>query len=899
MSTGGRRRSPGRHEALVLLGRRSDLLRLQGQADLPYRFLSIFDGDLESTAGGSGDSELDGLLERHSVVGIEAEFLTSSSTDDASVQRYRDNLAQKLAARRVALLVVLRDQDLAKGVAETIFVVRGSSGGLSVSCEPGRDSLRDWQAAAASARLQIDLEFDEARDCACVRVSSREGVPVLAARDRRGNVAESLELRPEGPPEHAQLRSRWFSLDLARRPDATMGQVLADCAQRQERESLERVFAAWSDASARMQADTQALTRLELVLVATRAIAKEDRERIRPFENCARIWVMTDRLRAGEGHQVLVRARHIWPDAVGTLLARLCVDEEKDSKRGSIYAWRSFVCGISADLARIEELRVAHTTRILEASEKAEDVPKVERRGPFQALETKLPLTDPTQPSLDWDRGDARLAVGTYCAEERWVAEHRQAGTHLGVERVRLAKPKKGDDTSAAPDSEDPERKYSEAYWAKVHSSSGALRTLAGARLFLPDPDQNLRNTIPANNEAWLNKVLAARRILARDREHLLHATEEFERAYRFHVAIGWRVFIGSVVAAYAGFLALNVLRVLMIFSSGTWSNGLAIFALALLGGWCGALLPAHVERQRGRSAATALANQLSGVDNQYQKGLTDTHTLFRTAENVRQTIRITALQRRTTLLAERAWTIVCRSRDDVARDFERRKLLGSATSGVDTTERLWLEDWREWRKAAVIRPTYSHDLNRPNSGSWDETFRSVEIEFQMSWKEQLEREDFHKTGFLRASVLDRLVRELADRVGSRIEEELLKQAEENSSVAANPIEEETWLEGILRAMGKDVRHHALLSVLDDGSVAQRARGEYRYFHRESSLAESTIEKLKERTSLEPKRVPVKSLPLGGFAMLFHEVPVKWNEQLSFAILDDGYEPLPCAELTE
>ena len=894
MSTGGRHRSPGRHEALVLLGRRSDLLHLQGQADLPYRFLSIFDGDLESTAGGSGDSELDGLLERHSVVGIEADFLVSSSTDDAPVQRYRDNLAQKLAARRVALLVVLRDQDLAKGVAETSFVVRGSSGGLSVSSEPERQSVRDWQAAATSARIQIDLELDEARGLACFLVSSREGVPVLAARDRRGNLAELLELRQEGPPEHARLRSRWFSLDLARRPDATMGQVLADCAQRQERESLERVFAAWRDASARMQGDTQALTRLELVLVATRAIAKEDRERIRPFENYARTWVMTDRLRAGEGHQVLVRARHIWPDAVGTLLARLCLDEEKDSKRGSIYAWRSFVCGISADQAWIEKLRAAHTTSILEALDEAEVAPLVQRIGPFQPLNTRW--VRPSSPNSD--PSNARVVAISDCAEGPWVAEHRQAGTQLGVERVKLATPEKGNDTSAAPDAQDPERRYSDDYWAKVHSSPGALRTLAAARIFRPDPDQDLRNTIPANNEAWLKKVLAARRRLARDREHLLHATEELHRAQRFHVAIGWRVLIGSVVAAYAGFLALNVLRVLMTFSSGTWSTGIVIFALALLGGWCGALLPAHVERQRWRAATAALANQLSGVDNQHQEAVAETHALFRTGENVRQTIRITALQRRTTLLAERAWKIVCDSRDEVAREFQRRKLLHRATSGVDTTDRLWLEDRREWRKATVIRPTYTHDLDRPSSGSWEEAFRAVKIDFKKQWTEGLEREDPHKTGFLRASVLDKLVRELADKVGSRIEEVLLEQAEEKSSVAANPIEEQTWLEGILRALGKDASLHALLSVLDDGSAAQRGRGEYRYFHRDFSLAKSTIDKLGERISPKSKPVIVESLPLGGFAMLFHEVPLKWNE-LSLALRDDEHEPLPDAEATE
>lgn len=882
----GASQKPVRDDALVLLGRRSDLLQLQGQADLPPRFLAVFEGGLEATAGDAELADFDRLLRRHHVVGLDADLLVAAAGDDGRATRYRDNLGQKLASRRVALLAVLREGDFARQRHDASFLRRGDSIGVEVPCEPSRHTLADWRAAAAQGGLRVEVEVDEAGDRACLLVSGPTRSPLVGARDRRGKLVELLEFACEGPVDSTRLRSRWFARSLAQRADVTMAELLADCAQRQERESLERLLGAWRGATARMQADTRAMAQLELVVVATRPVATDDRERIEGFQGVARTWVMTDRLRVGGDHRTLVRSCHVWPDAVAALLARLCLGEREPGARG-MFAWRSFVCGIAADPARVEALRDAETKAILDAADEAPGGLSIARKGPFEPIQAEWGVERASPSVVDWDAGGGAAAVSRDCGESVWVADHRVAGAELAAKRAKLGKAMLGDAT-------DPERVYSQQYWAQIHRSPGLLRVYGTAKLFRA-PSDPWHERIPAHLKEWREDVLRARRELAVEREKLAHAAEEFDRARRFHVALAWRVTIAAAVSAYAGFLGLYVLRVLLTFSASTWSTGVTIFALAVAGGWFGAFLPALVERNRGQAAARALAKQLDDVDGLHKKAVKETHEVFRDAEDVRQTIRITSVQRRTTLLAERAWSIVRDARDAVAREFERRKQLGAKVAQVDELERLAIEDRRDWRLASVVRPVYEHGRDMPDRAVWDAAFADVATAFRREWQTRLEVEDPYLTGFLRAAALQQLVRDLADMVGARIEQELLRQAERNCESAGGSVQPQTWADRIVAAVGLDADHHAMLSVLDDGA-AQRTPGAYHLFRRDGELALDVCQRLKgvRQGFAGGPAIVVDGVPLGGFAMLFHEVPLAWRG-LDFALDESATQDLPGA----
>lgn len=861
-------------DALVLLGRRSDLLRLQGQADLPARFLAVYEGGLEATAGDADQADFDRLVRRHRVVGLDAELLAGTEGEDLRTRRYRDNLVQKLAARRVALLTVLGEAEAVARDAVVSFVRRGDSGGITVTCQPERQSIDDWRAAAAEVGLRIDVDLDAASDLACFVVTAADGSPMVAARsrdrDRTGDLVELLAFASEGDPDESRLRSRWFAAAHVRRSDGKMAAVLADCARRRERESLDLVLRSWREALASMQADTRALVQLELIVVATRPIAIDDQQRIAGCRDIARAWVMTDRLRAGGDRRTLVRSCHVWPDAVAALLARLCLDRPEPGARG-LFAWRSFVCGIAADASRIEAIRDRETRAILDRAEEAPDGLAIQRKGPFEPLEAKWLVDRADPPAIDWDEGGGGRVVDAACAESAWVADHREAGARLGIERAKLGKALLGD-------AADPERVYSQHYWTQVHRSPGMLRVFGTERLFRADPATRLHERIPAHLAEWRDDVLGARRALARGREDVRQAAEEFDRARRFHVALPWRILVGSAVASYAGFLALNVLRVLLTFGAAEWSTGITIFAAAVVGGWAGALLPAWVEHGRGRAAAVALTNRMREVVAQHRDAVAETHEVFRDAEGVRQTIRITSVQRRTTLLAERAWSIVSRAREEVAAAYERRKLLGGKAGGVDESERLAAEDRREWRSASVVRPVYEHGRDMPDGAVWSAAFADVATAFRREWQERMEAEDPYCTGFLRVAVLTKLVHDLADLVSARIERELLLQAERNAIAGGGAIGPQAWVERIAGAIGRDADQHAMLSVLDDGS-AQRTSGVYRMYRRDTALAADVCRRLaaaRPGFASGPMTL-VEAMPLGGFAMLFHEVPLAWQ----------------------
>jgi len=425
-------------DALALLGRRSDLLQLQGQADLPARFFAVFEGGLEATAGSDESGDLERMFARNRVVGIDADLLFELPDDDARVRRYRDNLVQKLAARRVGLLAVLRDSEFSQQSLFVSFLRHGDSGGVAVGCQPAKQGLAEWQQALERAGFLLVVECDEGKELARLVFAARDGSPLVGARDSApGNLVELLELSSFGQPDESRLRSRWFSLDVLRREGAKVADLLADCARLQEQESLMRVLEAWSHAKARMQEDTRSLTQLEVLVVATRPIGPLDQEHIAKFRDVARIWMMTERLRVAGDNRTRMRARYVWPDAVSALLARLCLGNREASARG-MFAWRSFVCGIAVDPKGFEKLRAEETQRILESAGPSDQELTIERKGPFEPLETEWRVDREPPDSLSWDDGSAVALVDQRCSETTWREEHRKAGAALGKERMKL-----------------------------------------------------------------------------------------------------------------------------------------------------------------------------------------------------------------------------------------------------------------------------------------------------------------------------------------------------------------------------------------------------------------------------------------------------------------------------
>jgi hypothetical protein len=427
-----------------------------------------------------------------------------------------------------------------------------------------------------------------------------------------------------------------------------------------------------------------------------------------------------------------------------------------------------------------------------------------------------------------------------------------------------------------AADARDPERVFSQQYWQRVQRSPGHLRVYGSARLFRAD--FTIQQKVEEHRTEWREEVLERRRTLAREREEALHHAEELDRARTFHVPIAWRMLIGSAVAVYSGFLALNVLRVMLTFDAGAWATGVWVFGAALVGGWVGAFLPAWVERSRGIRAAHRLSVEIADVDRAHREAVKDTHEVFRDAEDVRQTIRITSVHRRTTLLAERAWSIVREAREEVAREFERRKLLGEqASPGADSAERLAAEDLREWRSAAVLRPVEGAHLGVKDEQKWKSIFDEVFHEFRRAWATGLSEEDPYCTGFLRVAVLKRLVEQLAAMVSDRIEAQLLADAQAESQRFGSTCNASLWVNKMEAAVGFDAAAHSMLTVLDDGA-AQRTSGYYRVYRRaRMPLAEEVsrgLSKLRQGFA-EVRPMDVDALPLGGFVMVFHEVPLR------------------------
>jgi hypothetical protein len=868
VSVGPENLDAGRAE-MVLLARPDDLRTLHACADLPAHFLTVFSGGLYDTAEKQAPGDLVRLWKRYDVVGLDVGLLESSRTSSRREQHYLVNLSQMLAKRRVVLLAVLRDLEIRPGASHLTFLRARQVAGPAVVCRPADQTLGDTMGAFGSDGLVVKLEekklaggLTEAR----LRVMNQRSDGPLVAAKCTGvcDLAALLEFEPDGE----DLVSRWFDGKLSGK-HVPLVDVLQDCAERQEHAMLEQIVSVWLGAEERMQDDTQRFTHFELVVVATRAITQADRALLDRFQKRGRVWLMTDRLRAGGDMRQVVHAVYVWPDAVASLLARLALTSPAESERG-YYSWRSFTFGARSDQRSLELLREHKTTELLEEVQEEPARPTVELVGPFEPIQAAWAVKRPQieDGAVDWDKPAKLATAEARVSEQRWCDDHREAGDDLGDRRMNLGR-------LAADPAEDPERQFSQNYWSMIHQGPGVLRRFAAGRHLRGEVD--VLGEMRKHHALW-QAQLDGRRTAAQEREQLLQRSEEVDRAYEFHLGVVPRLVIGAVVSLFVGFLCLNVIRVLVLISPTTWFTGALMFLLALLGGFAGALFPAWRERRRGQVAAAALDRHLAAVDQQHRELVAEGYELGKSAESLRQILRVEALRKRTVLLAERAWSIVREARDDVARQFQQRKLFKGPVAAAGSTEALAGEDRREWRLSAVIQPGSSVALDLESSEAAD-AFQAVWRDFLSEWRSDLAEEDPLETGFLRASVLQQLVFRLSDHVAAQVEREVLLQLDRQ--VTEQDVKLTDWVEPFRAAIGPDLTFGAMQSVLYEGNVEDY--GSYRWLYRDEKFARELLSELQQKLPTEFGRVEVseepfgRSLPLGGFAVLFHELEVHWG----------------------
>lgn len=868
MSVGSENLDAGKAE-MVLLARQEDLRTLHACADLPAHFLTVFSGGLYDTAEKQAPDDLVRLWSRYDVVGLDVGLLERSRESSRREQHYLVNLSQMLAKRRVVLLAVLRDLEIRPGTCHLTFLRARQVAGPAIVCRPADQTLGDTMAAVGSDGLAVKLEkkklpggVSEAR----LRVVNQRGDGPLVAAKCTGvcDLAALFDFEPDGE----DLVSRWFDGKLSGK-QVRLVDVLQDCAERQEHAMLQQIVSVWLDAEGRMQEDTQSFTQFELIVVATRAFTLADRVLLDRFQERGRVWLMTDRLRAGGDMRQVVRAVYVWPDAVASLLARLVLSSPAESARG-YYSWRSFTFGARSDQKGLELERERKTTELLEEVQEEPTRPTVELVGPFEPIQEVWAVDRPEieDGAVDWDRPAKMATVEARVSEQRWRDDHREAGDDLGDRRMNLGRV----ETDPA---EDPERQFSRSYWSMIHQSPGVLRRFAEGRHLRGETD--VLGEMRKHHALW-QAQLDGRRAAAEEREGLLQRSEEVDRAYEFHLGVMPRLVIGAIVSLFVGFLCLNVIRVLVLISPATWFPGACMFLLALLGGLAGALVPAWLERRSGQVAAAALDRKLAGVDQRHRELVADGYELGKGAESLRQSLRVEALRKRTVLLAERAWSIVREARDDVARQFQQRKLFEGVVAAAGSSEALAVEDRREWRRSAVIQPGAPVTLDLESSDAAG-AFADVWRDFLSEWRKDVAEEDPLETGFLRAVVLQQLVFRLSDHVAAQVEREVLLQLDRQ--VRGEEVRLEDWVEPFREAIGPDLTFGAMQSVLYEGDVEDY--GSYRWLYRDEAFARGLLNELQRRLPTEFGRVAVseepfgRSLPLGGFAVLFHELEVHWG----------------------
>lgn len=877
--------------AAVFVGGLEDLREFGARADVPARFYGRYEGNLDFTASAEGKDGLDAHLANHQVVGLDTELLRSKPEDAPREVRYRRNLAQKLAARRVVGLWVLRS--IEPGEARTTWIFnrtpKSRMAEVSVTFVPSKITLGGLIDLLRGHGLTLRVEPSPAGQRLVIGWS--DGTEMVLPRESGYGLLGLFDLGIE----HHNLVSRrvdaipWS----AETPLLLIAQAMRVSEEAERLHDLVQIMVQVRDS---MQVDTRQRGSLELVLVATREMLASDHavldaalQASAGLQSAVRIWLMTETLRAGADLQTRVTAKYVWPDAVSFLLGRLVyVPIAQDRSAGGFYAWRSIGFGPRFDVLEMERLRDAAMQRILEDTSTPSQPPKLEPKGPFTPLEKGIATPKRELIALSWGDGQHDRIVGQATAERTWVADYQQFGAQLAQRRAVLAQAGTKGDThdSVAIDHRDPEGAYARLFWQQVRASPGVLRTLANGQNFRAQ--RPFVDWIRSQLSSWNEAVLASRRRLALSREQALQHAEEVERARRFHLSLGWRVGIATSVAIFAGYLSLSLLNVLTTLSAGTWITGAWIVLAAFVGAWCGALVPMWLERKAGERASIAIDGAQTDVHDDHCKTSVSTYDLVVDADHLRQELRKAAVQNRTAQLANRAWTIVKSTRQVIAEEIAKQKLITHPELLIDQHERLSNEDRNNWRTNALIRPEGILQRNVYQSGTskttsaWDEAVADVRREFNVSWRAGLEAEDRFANGFLRKHVLEQLVRELSTDLVRKLQNHLLSIASaacESGDVyhEGRKLTVDVWHAMLLARIGTWLSQ-ALLSASDDrANVAET--GQIHFIHRSASpLSLSLLERLNRDRQLVACQVE-DEYPLALFGFVFESVPMELSTQ--------------------
>ena len=875
--------------AVILVGNPIDLQEFGELSDLPARFYQQFTGKLTETVSVKGNTDLDALLNNYEVVGIDLRMLIRDAREPADRRRYKINFAQQLAARRVIVLSVLRGWE-PSGQRASVEIDAPSGRFVSHASDA---PFVQWCENLLAYGVVAKFRPEPGTDKCWLRLttdSSKESQENLATVVKSVHAIFALREIDGG------LESSRFSVALAHDTSARLEAVFQDCVKQRERDGLSAVHAAWRDAVANMQPDVRSRSRIELAIIATRAFEPDDVRIIKALTAEAnrtapvRAWLMTERLRVADDARDHAFARHIWPDALAMLMARLSGASVHDSG-GGCFAWRAVAFGPSFDDSRLESLRKEGVHQILREPSPVGTRPSIDFTGHLRFISHECTVVRPNPTKIEWDNalGDKKACTlaSRELSENLWKQDYRTAGRDLAGKRAAIMRndaggsSRVGATTSAVStvsedaDSRDPERLFSVAHWRRIHERPGML--CAFAEGVMSRTAARSDDLTAQRRSDWGGGVLPARSDIAVKRECTLQHAEDLDTSREFFISVRWRMLIGLIVALYMAFIALNLLRVLMLIKPGTVLPGIGMVLCAVVGAWAGAVLPAWMEKRAGRRAAEKLDNEIQEVNEQQQVNVKNTHAMLLEADKRRQVARRTALNRRTLLLANRAWTVVLSAENALGVEAARR-LAKKGTSAHQDADRLAQKDRRVWRDHAYFRPAAALPESVYTDPLIGKELERIKLKFLERWCEVLDTEDRYCTGFLRARVLEALVRELSGTMASGLAEAVLELGERRFLVAATSTSADEWAHEVMKRIGTDSGSHAMLSVLDEGA-GKRPRGEYRILRRRSELAKS-VSSIIERRTTGAMVVDVNRLPFGAYGMVFNEVPA--------ILMDDG-----------
>ncbi len=894
----------------ILLASAQDLREYGALADVPAHFFSTFDEALEMTASPNGDDGLDAMLKRFEFVGIDVELLLIRPDDSPDVKRYRRNLAQKLCGRCVAGLWTLHEP---RWEGETHWTLnkdelsRMGESAVSFDCRTATPDDLAVMIKPFGARMTVVPCVEGAR----LVLDWIDGNSMRRPVEAGVRIAMTLGLECSGN----RILSRPIRQDPASVRRATMRSILEMVHYEAEVDRLERLRQARDAVRAGMQRDTQHEESFELVIIATRPMRVSDESALNNWfradanaSSSSRAWLMQDTLRAASDSQTLLASKFVWPDAVSFLLARLRLAGPPQIRPSGLFAWRAIGFGPSTNAQELEKLRESMLQRVLESVDSEAPLPSIGETGAYKPiLKSSFHGEEEFDPGSWLEAGNMRrdqvlgiktvwrrdlegsLAQRTHAAfgAAEWLNNYRKEGAKLARQRARLSAAD-GQGSGAPIGSQDPETAYMQAFWRRAHRNPGELMRLAngvGFRMTMP-----LKERVSRHAEEWRSQVLGRRRQIGLERELLLQCAEEIDCARGFHMAMKWRIMVGAAMAVFAVYLSLVLFSVLLSISAGTLGTSLLVIVGALVGAAAGVVIPHELEARRGKQAMDTLRLAARQLGRNHTQAVRHTHDFVVEGNRLRQDLRRAAVQRRTELLAERAWTIVKRTRETISNEIAKRRLLDQPTALQGGAERLAREDRRDWREHAIVRPVSACIQTEEGRSDRNQMVVQMRDRFLELWRTRLDEEDRYMTGFIRRQLLHRLVLELSQDIADQILTRLLDIVEcdyarhpaIHAGVTVGMTTEsrsrdaaQTWGQHVSARIGADWSAQAMLSATyeDDGN---RKTGAWKFFARRGcAIASSVLRELRARRLEQILVHEASERPLGLFGFVFEEVPIR------------------------